>query len=312
MRPLHEVFGDSNSYARTYHYIELGLSEISPSIPRQGEWIWEWTLKLCAQLTDIHVFFTIVSVGYFGFTLWACKKLVPNNTLATVLFLMGSISFYTYSVNGLRNGLACAIMLVVIAFAAGDTRQKIIAGFLAFVAINIHRSTAIPIVALIAASTCVKDFKFATAIWIGTIIISLIAGKFITPFIADLELEHRSYYLTPLIKDNFSRSGFRWDFLLYSTMPILLGYYVIIKRGVQDKTYSLLLNTFTLANAIWVLLIHASYSNRFAYLSWFMYPLVLAYPLFKLDIWGKKQGRLASMVMLAHAGFTWAMTSFYW
>jgi len=46
----------------------------------------------------------------------------------------------------------------------------------------------------------------------------------------------------------------------------------------QDPFYARLVNTYLFANALWVLLIHASFSNRFAYLSWFMMPWVLAYP----------------------------------
>ena len=93
-------------------------------------------------------------------------------------------------------------------------------------------------------------------------------------------------------------------------MPIVLGYYVVIKRGIQDRTYTILLNTYTLANAFWVMVIRANYSNRFAYLSWFMYPIVLAYPLLRLDVWGDMQGKRLKQIMLAHIGFTWFMATF--
>ena len=94
-------------------------------------------------------------------------------------------------------------------------------------------------------------------------------------------------------------------------MPILLGYYVVIKRGISDKVYLILLNTYTISNAFWVMIIRANFSNRFAYLSWFMLPIVLAYPLFKFDIWGDSQGKRASQIMLAHVGFTWFMAVVY-
>ena len=94
-------------------------------------------------------------------------------------------------------------------------------------------------------------------------------------------------------------------------MPILLGYYVVIKRGISNRTYLILLNTYTLANAFWVMVIRANFSNRFAYLSWFMFPIVLAYPLFKFNIWGIHQGKKASMIMLAHVAFTWFMAFVY-
>jgi hypothetical protein len=46
----------------------------------------------------------------------------------------------------------------------------------------------------------------------------------------------------------------------------------------SDPFYARLVNTYLLANAIWVLLINANFSNRFAYLSWFMMPWILLYP----------------------------------
>ena len=54
------------------------------------------------------------------------------------------------------------------------------------------------------------------------------------------------------------------------------------------------------------MLIRSSFSNRFAYLSWFMYPLVLAYPLLTLPIW-KEQGKKTGLILMAHMGFTYFM-----
>lgn len=189
----------------------------------------------------------------------------------------------------------------------------IIAALLAFVAINIHRTTILPIGMMVASLWCVKPFKTAYTFWILSILISLVAGGTVTAFFSTLGFDDRLSYLSNEVDEGmFSHTGFRWDFLLYSMMPIVLGYYVVIKRGIQDKTYLMLLNTYTLSNAFWVMVIRANYSNRFAYLSWFMYPIVLAYPLLKLDIWGKEQGKRLNQIMLAHIGFTWFMSIFYW
>ena len=106
----------------------------------------------------------------------------------------------------------------------------------------------------------------------------------------------------------FSQTGFRWDFLLYSSMPIIMGWYIIFKRRIKvDFNYILLLGVYIYSNAFWVMVIRASFSNRFAYLSWFIYPLVLAYPLLKFPIWKKKQGLRTGLILLAHFGFTFVM-----
>ena len=103
----------------------------------------------------------------------------------------------------------------------------------------------------------------------------------------------------------FSHTGFRWDFLLYSAMPVWMAWYVRYK-GIQDKTFTLLANTYIIANSFWIMVIRAAYSNRFAYLSWFLYALVLAYAVVRVPIWND-QDRKAGNILLAHSGFTLLM-----
>lgn len=308
-RPMHPIFGDSVFYSHTYHLMQQHLLN---NIGEGSDWLWELFGSLCSQIMDVSFYFTIVAIGYFGFTLLSCKILVNNNVLAGYLFMLGSISCFSYATNGIRNGFACSLVLVAISIVALSKKNLVITILLALIASNIHKSTLLPIACLFASLYFVKSFKWAYTFWILSIIISLVAGGFVTSIFAGLGFDDRLTYLTSEGDGQYTKTYFRWDFLVYSMMPIILGYYVVIKRGVQDRAYLILLNTYTLANAFWVMIIRANYSNRFAYLSWFMYPLVLAYPLFKLDIWGQYQGKNASKIMLAHVGFTWIMQVIYW
>lgn len=301
-------FGDSIYYAHTFNLMKPGsLTEHASTT----DWIWDKFTFLCSQIMNVPEYFTIIALGYFGFTYYACKRLVPNHILIAILFMFGALSFYSYGTNGLRNGLACSIVFFIISLTATNNRNILKVLLLIFLAINIHKSTLLPIATLFASIYIVKSFKWAYYFWIISIFISLIVGSAITSFFAGLGFDERLSYLTTQ-DDKFSHTGFRWDFLIYSMMPIVLGYYVVIKRGIYNKTYLILLNTYTLSNAFWVMVIRANYSNRFAYLSWFMYPIVLAYPLLKLDIWGTQQGRYTRNIMLAHVGFTWVMQTIYW
>src|SRR5690606_344375 len=87
----------------------------------------------------------------------------------------------------------------------------------------------------------------------------------------------------------FASTGFRWDFLLYSAVPVFTGWYYIYKKKYYDRHYNLLYATYLIANSFWILVIKANYSNRFAYLSWFMMGLVIVYPLLKKYIVSKQQ-----------------------
>ena len=104
----------------------------------------------------------------------------------------------------------------------------------------------------------------------------------------------------------FSSTGFRWDFLLYSAVPVLFTWYLTVKRNFEDRAFNIIAITYILANAFWVMVIRASFSNRFAYLSWFLYPLVIAYPLLRFNIWDK-QDRKTAAILLLYEGFTFGM-----
>lgn len=301
-------FGDTSTYALSFYVMSTGeMPEI------EGEWLWNMFMYWCAQRFDIHTYFTIIEIGYFGCTLWACKRVAPNNVLVALLFCMGNFSFYTYGINGIRNGLACSIVLVALSYCQGGIKNKIIAGLLAFVAINIHRTTTLPVLMAVISVLFIRSFKWAYGFWLLSIVISLVAGGPMTSLFASLGFDDRLSYLTAEIQEGaFSHTGFRWDFLLYSIMPIVLGFYIVVYRRIRNKTYELLLNTYTLSNAFWVIVIRANFSNRFAYLSWFMYSLVLAYPLLRMNIWGKVQGVRLKEIMFAQIFFTWFMQTIYW
>ena len=309
-RPVHGIFGDTVNYARIFYQIkyEGTLSHIS-----NDEFLWELLVKNCARYTDLDIYFFIVACFYFGFIFLASVRFANRNALICMLFIMGTFSTFSYSVNGIRNGMACSIVLFVISLMDGNKINYIIAAILGFIAINIHKSTMIPLLMMVISWRFIKSFHWAYGFWIFSIILSLVAGGFFMNFFGSLGLDGRESYLTTAPKEGtFSHTGFRFDFLLYSMMPIVLGYYIVIKRGVQDKMYLLILNTYTLSNAFWVIVIRANYSNRFAYLSWFMYGLVLAYPLLKLDIWGNRQGIVLKNIMWAQIAFTLVMQFVYW
>ena len=59
------------------------------------------------------------------------------------------------------------------------------------------------------------------------------------------------------------------------------------------------------------MVIRSSYSNRFAYLSWFIYPIVIAYPLINLPVW-EDQDRKTGLILLAYVSFTVFMMAVVW
>ncbi len=309
LRPISYIFGDTINYAEKYNLMKHGFVHYSPE---DSDWLFAWLMDWCAQIMSVQMFFLIIEIGYIGCTLWACKRMMRNNVWVAFLMNLVAYSYFAFGTNGLRNGLACSIMLVAFSYILGPNREKIIAAILCFCAYNIHHSMALPILMMVVSTFILTKFKnslkLTIAFWMLSIILSLVAGDWLEDFFANLGFDDRlnSYITSDDYDDQFSSVGFRWDFLLYSVMPIILGWYVVVKKQVSDKTYLMLLNTYILCNSFWIMLIRASFSARFAYLSWFIYPLLLAYPLLKLPIW-RKQGDNLNWIMLANLGFTYFM-----
>ena len=333
LRPVSSRFGDTVNYANTYYRTLPVFGEIDWT----GEWLFSSYRVWCRSMGfSVNAYFFIIEIGYLGLMFWAYKKALWENAWFAMLFALSAFSVFTYGVNGLRNGLACSIVTLAIVFAAKD-KNYIIAGLLCFLALGIHKSTVLPTAAMVAALFFIKKPKIALMFWIVSIPLSLVAGGPISNFFMGLGFDDRAeQYITSqgMEHEHFSHTGFRWDFLAYSAMPVWLIWYVqkrieqrrlemgmektfeeedtgvygagILADAQSMRVFNVISIVYLLANAFWVMVIKAGFSNRFAYLSWFIYPLVLAYGVIRLHIW-EDQDKKAGLILLAHVGFTMIM-----
>lgn len=333
LRPVSPRFGDTVNYARTY----INTMPIFGEIDFHKEWLFALFRTWCRSMGfTVNIFFLILEIGYLGLMFWAYKKALWENAWLAMLFALSAFSVFTYGVNGIRNGLACSVVTLAIVFAAKD-KNYIVAGIMCFLALGIHKSTLLPIAAMVAALFVIKKPKLALMFWLISIPLSLVAGGPISNFFMGLGFDDRAeaYMSGDNAKyGDFSNTGFRWDFLLYSAMPVWL-IWCVVKRVEQkrqemgcEKTveeeetgiygagiladpqsmrvFNVIAVVYLLTNAFWVMVIKASFSNRFAYLSWFIYPLVLAYGVIRLHIW-EDQDKKAGLILMAHMGFTMIM-----
>ena len=90
-----------------------------------------------------------------------------------------------------------------------------------------------------------------------------------------------------------------------------MAWYVCVKHQIRDNWYDVICTTYCLCNAFWIMVIRAAFSNRFAYLSWFLFPVVIAYPLVNLPIW-EDQDRKTGWILIVYSGFSAFMLTFVW
>lgn len=326
LRPISGFFGDMKGYAMGYEHISNLTPYMTPSY--KSEWLWQNMQIFLKNVIgfNVHEYFLLVAAGYYGFMLICSYLLVRKNLWISMMFFFTAFSTFSYSTNGIRNGLACSLVLVAIALLAlttsrdttsNESRGKIVLAIILMIcALGMHRSTMLPSVAAFTSLFVIKDTKWALRFWIASIAISLVAGPLVEQFFTSLGFDDRmsGYYEAQFKEghaDKFSHVGFRWDFLLYSAMPVALIWYATRHRRFTDPGFSMIANTYLLCNAFWIMVIRASYSNRFAYLSWFIHPLIFAYVLMRMNLW-EDQDRKTAIIFFLYSGFTFFMYFIYY
>ena len=303
-RPVSKYFGDMHVYRDSYELLQnFGVFDLQGTEERTSDVVFYAFQKICAMTVDVHFWFASIMFFYTWMMFAGCKKIDYRHGALLMLFCIGSFQFYTFSVNGIRNGAACSF--AIMALACLSKEEKIWALVWSIIAIGFHKSVALPVAAMFL-TYYVRKPKYMYIAWLGAIVLSLSIGGYIDNLLSAISYDER---LAGNLQENDAdglvlEHRFRWDFLLYSSMPILLGWYTIFKRQLFDKTYLILLGTYIYANAFWVLAIRAIFSNRIAYLSWFLYGIVLAYPLLNFPVFKNRHSEKTAWILLGHFGFT--------
>lgn len=295
LRPADALcFGDSESYCDNY----LSMQAHSFSIIETGhDVLFYQFMMLCSKYVSVNVFFLLIEIGYVVPLIIASKKMFKNNADLAMMFCLGAFSFFSYGTNGLRHGLAASLIILFFSLWNGRLIEKILGLVIAFIAYNIHGSIILPFVAFIIAVYYPKT-KTYILFWFLSIILSLLFSGFFSSLFSTID------FADDRLASYLGRTDrYRYDFLLYSVVPIAFGYIVIIRKKIKDSVYSNILNTYIICNAFWIMIINAEFSNRFAYLSWFLYPFLLAYPLLRISVW-KGQARIASYTYIGQSLFT--------
>ena len=303
LRPIDRTFGDTGMYAGGFYSSQRGLYEISGDVVFYG--IMQWFAK---NGFSVHLWLLFVEAVYIGFTAWAVRRLFNHRPMTVFAVILASFSFFSYATNGIRNGMACSIFLMVMVFVRD--RRWVWAALFSIAALGIHKSLFLPVGALVLAYFYRNTRVYALG-WLACIGISLVVGDYFIDIMSTqglIDSGRDSEYLSGEYTDmsQFSNTGFRYDFLLYGCVPILVGCYFVLRKKYDDATYKVMLNVYIICNAVWVLVNTNWLSNRIAYLSWFLYGFVLMYPLL-MSPYLRHRRRWVVCAVMGNAAFSYVM-----
>lgn len=248
---------------------------------------WYYFMNICHFITlgSSTLFFIITAIIFTSSFYFFAKKHFNKQYIGYILLMtMGLLGFSSYTNNVIRNGVAIALCLFALSI-----NTKWIKLLLAFIAYLIHGSVLIPIAAFFY-TIFIKNNKIASIIWIICFGLSLLNVNTSSLFeifggiderVSDYAINQASAETLAL----YAKAGqFRWDFLIYSIAPLYIARIWKTKYAYNDNLYSRLLNIYLLCNALWLLVIRQAYSERFAFLSWLMIPIITLYPILKNNI----------------------------
>ena len=298
-------YGDTRLYTTIFNLVQKGIWDELPSITTEP--FWTFIEYLCLEFTTASGWLFIIAVFYIIAMSIASYRWLPNHTLVAIIFLFTAFSFWGYATNGIRNGMATSIAMLGLSFFC-RSKKEIITGYLLLILASMtHKSCMLTIIA----ATCalfLEKTKFNVSIWLFCIVLGLLFQEQFKSIFSSLVDDGRmaAYLMAEVDEDLFSHTGFRWDFILYSALPIFIGWFATYKKNYEEKTYKFILHTYIFSNAFWILINTAAYSNRFAYLSWFLYPIVVIYPFCKFKFI-KNQSVILGALLIGLTAFSYFM-----
>ncbi|MDH7446575.1 EpsG family protein [Aquimarina sp. 2201CG14-23] len=304
-RPISSRFGDTMNYYRTFMEYSHGAPILTAN-----DYGWHVFMRAMSSISTIHTFFSICAFIYIFPMYKISKDFFKEYWYYAFFMFIVSFSFWTYGVNGMRNGAACSLFLWGVSY----RKNKVVMGAFFLLASLFHKTALLPIMAFIM-TYFYNNPKVYFKVWLACIPLSLALGSVWISLFANLGFgddDRLAGYLTSeAAAGTFSSTGFRWDFLFHSAFAVFAGWYFVFKRKFKDAMYYQLLNTYLVCNGFWILVINANYSNRFAYLSWFMMAIIIIYPFLKQQFF-KDQHFMIGKVMLVYFSFTYFMYYFFW
>lgn len=284
-RPVHNTFGDMVSYANFYNS--------NYTIEKSTDIIFYYLTSFFSKFgVSVNLYFAIIFALYLTPILIFSKKHFRKLWPYAFFMFLCFFEFFSYGTNGIRNGLACSIFILALSF----ENKKYFRSIFLFMAVLFHFSLILPVTGYLI-SLYFQKVKYFFVFWFSALIISFFSGDFFTSFFSRFLPERTNYYLNNA-DEVIYKTGFRIDFILYSFIGVLASYYFIYIKKFEDKFYNKLVAVFLFSNSLWLLVIRANFTNRIAYLSWFILAPVIIYPLLKTKFFKNQFSKICLIILL--------------
>ena len=307
LRPRSEIFADMMGYVTA---TEEGWWDID-DIRWDTNYLF---VPLMFFLSSLHasgeVAMLVLAFIYFGAAMLATSKIFPKDKLLAMVVYCGAFITFANATNGMKAGCATALFLCAVAY----FENKIASILFLFLSLGFHHAAQLLLVVYVICYFYRKHSVYLV-FWCICLLLAILRITYFQTLFGAWTDDHGAEYLLIEATNRDSgfggKTGFRYDFVLYSLVPIVLGYYAIYKKNIRNNHYIFMLNVYTLTNAIWMLCMYAPFTNRIAALGWGLYSILILFPVLQPE-WHKKNNNVVQIVAYSHLGFTLIMYYIYY
>ena len=122
---------------------------------------------------------------------------------------------------------------------------------LIILALGFHNSIWI-MVAAASISWIWNSSKTYLIVWIVCLLFSFFAGSIVQNYLVTFDFISGTDRYANYLTGNDYVTGFRFDFIIYSAMGVIAGYYFIFRREMEDEYYKWIYNIYLVCNALWI------------------------------------------------------------
>ena len=281
---IHGIFfGLRNPYGKgiflgdTYYYTQQYEGIFEATITK--DFLFYHLMRISSSYLSVSEFYIVIALIYILVPLYFLRKYLTAQMFIYVgLLWMLSLNFFPYGVNGIRQGIAASFYLSGLMLFL--SHRKINYSIVFFSAsVLLHGGMALGIIPIILTRFFTLTIRQVLFYWILSVLLIFLFGSTVadlmSSFLDTMKLgdwDERVLAFRNPDEEIISKGGvFRWDFVLYTSIPIIVS-----SLFLKLRLRSMLLSLYFFTAIQWLVFIRFPYTNRFALATWLLMSLVLA------------------------------------
>ncbi len=267
------MFTDRAMYSEIFRSIKK-LSPIEVFKTYSYEPLFLILTKVISVFTfDERIYYVLIYLLFVVILLTGIHLIIgKRNTVYAFVFFLHFWVFYEYILNGLRQGLAMAFIVVAIGY---TLKKKSVHVFMASLCACLFHFSSLPVVLFIIFLNYKRKSNIISLIVFFIVFALLYVTGLNQALFSNLQSSLLENYSDSSLIEEYGGSN-KLKFLLFNSL-FLIAFYLYYRKNKLDETFTLLYKSYILFSIYFMAFGFIAFSNRISAYSWFLIPLMTAY-----------------------------------